>query len=84
MSDNKNTTQTPDTGHSWDDGALRELLNQPPKWWMIGFWASIAWCVVYFILYPAIPLGSDYKRFARLSRRRLRRCLQLAFSVIVN
>lgn len=62
MSDNKNTTQTPDTGHSWDDGALRELLNQPPKWWFIGFWASIAWCVVYFILYPAIPLGSDFTR----------------------
>ncbi|MBL7003977.1 MAG: cytochrome-c oxidase, cbb3-type subunit III, partial [Gammaproteobacteria bacterium] len=31
------------TGHIWDDD-LRELDNPPPGWWMIGFWASIAFC----------------------------------------
>lgn len=43
------------TGHFWDDN-LRELNNPPPSWWMIGFWASLAWVVGYFILYPMIPM----------------------------
>ena len=42
------------TGHFWDDN-LRELSNPPPQWWMIGFWASIAFVVLYFILFPSIP-----------------------------
>jgi len=45
---------TPDTGHEWD--GIRELTNPPPRWWMIAFHAGWIWCVVYFILYPAIPL----------------------------
>lgn len=44
----------PDTGHEWD--GIRELTNPPPRWWMIAFHASWIWCVIYFILYPAIPL----------------------------
>lgn len=48
---------TPDTGHEWD--GIRELTNPPPRWWMIAFHASWIWCVVYFILYPAIPLVHD-------------------------
>ncbi|HCS13232.1 MAG: cytochrome-c oxidase, cbb3-type subunit III [Zetaproteobacteria bacterium CG06_land_8_20_14_3_00_59_53] len=48
---------TPDTGHEWD--GIRELTNPPPRWWMIAFHASWIWCVVYFILYPAIPLVND-------------------------
>ncbi len=44
----------PDTGHEWD--GIRELTNPPPRWWMIAFHASWIWCIVYFILYPAIPL----------------------------
>ena len=39
------------TGHFWDDN-LRELANPPPRWWMIAFWASILWVVIYSILYP--------------------------------
>ncbi len=61
MSDNKNPYGAPDTGHVWDD-TLRELLNQPPKWWMIGFWASIALVIAYFIIYPAIPLGTTHTK----------------------
>ncbi len=48
---------TPDTGHEWD--GIRELTNPPPRWWIIAFHASWIWCVVYFILYPAIPLVND-------------------------
>ena len=46
------------TGHIWDDN-IRELNNPIPRWWMVGFWASIIWWVAYGILYPMIPLGND-------------------------
>ena len=58
MSDKKKPTETPDTGHLWD-GNLRELTNQPPRWWMNTLYLSGAFVVVYFILYPAIPLIND-------------------------
>lgn len=43
------------TGHFWDDN-LRELDNPPPSWWMIGFWVSVAWVVLYTLLYPSWPM----------------------------
>lgn len=46
------------TGHIWDDN-IRELENPPPQWWMIAFWASIAFVVGYGILYPMIPIGQE-------------------------
>jgi len=46
------------TGHIWDDN-LRELKNSPPRWWMIGLWASILWVVGYTILYPSWPVGQE-------------------------
>ena len=42
------------TGHIWDDN-LRELANPPPRWWMISFWASIAFFFGYGIIYPMFP-----------------------------
>jgi len=50
-------SQVSDTGHEWD--GIRELTNPPPRWWMIAFHASWLWCVIYFILYPAIPLAHE-------------------------
>jgi len=44
----------PDTGHEWD--GIRELTNPPPRWWMISFHAGWIFCIVYFVLYPSIPL----------------------------
>lgn len=46
------------TGHIWDDN-LRELENPPPRWWMLAFWASVAWWVGYAILYPMWPIGQE-------------------------
>lgn len=46
------------TGHIWDDN-LRELANPPPRWWMLGFWASILFVIVYTILYPSWPVGQQ-------------------------
>jgi cytochrome c oxidase cbb3-type subunit 3 len=44
------------TGHVWDDN-LRELANPPPRWWMLGFWASILFVIGYTVLYPSWPIG---------------------------
>ena len=42
------------TGHEWD--GIKELNNPLPRWWLWTFYGTIAWSVVYMILYPAIPL----------------------------
>ena len=55
MSDKSNPYSAPDTGHVWDDN-LRELTNQPPKWWMLGLHASWIFVVLYSILYPTWPM----------------------------
>lgn len=41
------------TDHVWD-GDLRERNNPMPRWWLILFFLSIAYCFVYFLLYPAL------------------------------
>lgn len=41
------------TGHEWD--GLKELNNPLPRWWLIIWYVTIAWAVVYMILMPAIP-----------------------------
>ncbi len=46
------------TGHEWD--GIRELNNPLPKWWLYILYATIIWSVGYMIVYPAIPLISDY------------------------
>ena len=54
MSDQNPFPGEKNTGHVWDD-SLRELLNDPPNWWRIGFHAS--WIVVlcYGLVYPMWP-----------------------------
>lgn len=48
---------TDTTGHEWD--GIKELNTPLPKWWLYTFYATVAWALVYFVLYPAIPtLGS--------------------------
>ncbi len=46
------------TGHVWDDN-LRELDNPPPRWWMLGLWASLLFVVGYSVLYPTWPVGQE-------------------------
>lgn len=41
------------TGHEWD--GLKELNNPLPKWWVYVLFATIAWAVVWFVLYPSWP-----------------------------
>jgi cytochrome c oxidase cbb3-type subunit 3 len=59
MSDNRNAdTGETTTGHVWDDD-LADYTNQPPRWWMIGLTASAIWVVVYFLMYPSIPIATS-------------------------
>ncbi len=52
------TPNDPDTtGHSWD--GIEEFNNPLPRWWLWTFYATIAWGVVYTILFPAWPLVSQ-------------------------
>lgn len=41
------------TGHSWD--GIKELNNPLPRWWLIVWYVTIIWAVIYMILMPAIP-----------------------------
>ncbi|MGM0593102.1 MAG: c-type cytochrome [Pseudomonadota bacterium] len=61
MSDNSNPYGAPDTGHVWDDN-LRELTNDPPKWWMIGFHASWILVLVYGLIYPMWPMLTTHTK----------------------
>jgi cytochrome c oxidase cbb3-type subunit 3 len=55
MADNKNNpNQVSDTGHEWD--GIKELNNPPPRWWSNALYLSGLLVVVYFILYPSLPL----------------------------
>jgi cytochrome c oxidase cbb3-type subunit 3 len=47
-------TGQPTTGHVWD--GIRELNRPLPRWWVWTFYATIAWALVYMVLYPSIPL----------------------------
>ncbi|MBV8652905.1 MAG: cytochrome-c oxidase, cbb3-type subunit III [Alphaproteobacteria bacterium] len=42
------------TGHEWD--GIRELDTPLPKWWLYVLYATIAFAIVYCILYPSVPL----------------------------
>ncbi|MCX7628480.1 MAG: cytochrome-c oxidase, cbb3-type subunit III [Methylophilaceae bacterium] len=58
MSDNasKNTT-----GHVWDED-LAELTNPLPNWWLWAFYITIIFSVVYWIIYPAWPMGKSFTK----------------------
>jgi cytochrome c oxidase cbb3-type subunit 3 len=47
-------TGQPTTGHVWD--GIRELNRPLPRWWLWTFYATIAFSLVYVVLYPSIPL----------------------------
>lgn len=60
MSDDKNKFPGENnSGHVWDD-SLRELLNDPPTWWRIGFHASWIFVIIYTLLYPSWPLINSH------------------------
>jgi cytochrome c oxidase cbb3-type subunit III len=44
----------PKTGHVWD--GIEEYDNPMPRWWLWTFYITIAWAIIYMVLYPAWPL----------------------------
>lgn len=46
------------TGHEWD--GIRELDTPLPSWWLWTFYATIAFSVVWMILYPSVPTLRGY------------------------
>jgi cytochrome c oxidase cbb3-type subunit 3 len=42
------------TGHEWD--GLKELNTPLPRWWLLVFYATIAFAAVWVVLYPALPI----------------------------
>jgi cytochrome c oxidase cbb3-type subunit 3 len=48
------------TGHEWD--GIKELNTPLPKWWLYLFYATIAWSIIWAILYPSFPSLSGYWR----------------------
>jgi cytochrome c oxidase cbb3-type subunit III len=51
-------TGTPTTGHEWD--GIKELNRPLPKWWLYVLYATIAWSVVWWVLYPSWPGITGY------------------------
>ena len=72
-SNDKQQAQT--TGHVWD-GDLAEYNNPLPQWWVWVFYATVVFPVIYWVLYPAWPVGDsytkgmlDYSKRARLDQK---------------
>ena len=57
--DTKQTVQT--TGHAWD-GDIQEFNNPLPNWWLWGFYATVVFAIVYWVLFPTFPIGKDYTK----------------------
>ena len=60
-------TEVETTGHVWDDD-LCEYNNPLPRWWLWGFYATVIFAIVYWLLYPAWPIASSFtKGFATVT-----------------
>lgn len=56
---NSQSSNVQTTGHVWD-GDLQEFNNPLPAWWLWAFYATIVFSVVYWVMYPAWPLGKGF------------------------
>jgi len=63
MIDTKAKTQSAvqTTGHAWD-GDLQEFNNPLPSWWLWGFYATVVFAVLYWLLFPAWPVAGSFTK----------------------
>lgn len=54
-------TQVDTTGHVWDDD-IRELDHQLPRWWVWAFYMTALFTGIYWLFYPAWPIGNTYTK----------------------
>lgn len=59
MTDNAQNQGVQTTGHVWD-GDLQEYNNPLPAWWVWGFYITLVFALVYWVIYPSWPVGTDY------------------------
>ncbi len=59
MNETKQQGAVQTTGHAWD-GDIQEFNNPLPRWWLWGFYATVVFAVLYWIIYPAWPVGKSY------------------------
>jgi len=48
------------TGHEWD--GIKELDTPLPRWWLWIFYGTVIFALIYWVLYPAIPLPGGATR----------------------
>ena len=82
MSDNHEIDEvsgTQTTGHEWD--GIRELDTPMPRWWLLTFYGTVIWGIGYMVLYPAVPLVTDYTKgvLGYSSRAELAESVQSAY-----
>lgn len=53
-------TSVKTTGHEWD--GIQELDNPLPRWWVWAFYATTIFTVVYWLFYPAWPIGNSFTK----------------------
>lgn len=61
MSSEKSKPTVQTTGHAWD-GDLQEFNNPLPTWWLWTFYATVIFAIIYWVLYPAWPVGNSYTK----------------------
>ncbi len=49
------------TGHVWDE-TLQEFNNPLPRWWLWAFYATFVFAAIYWVIYPAWPIGQSYTK----------------------
>jgi cytochrome c oxidase cbb3-type subunit 3 len=57
MAENKRVDEATGTdfvGHEWD--GIEELDTPMPRWWLVIFYGSVAFAIVYSVLYPSWPM----------------------------
>ncbi|MCG6886397.1 MAG: cytochrome-c oxidase, cbb3-type subunit III [Proteobacteria bacterium] len=61
MSKEKKQQAVQTTGHAWD-GDLQEFNNPLPTWWLWAFYGTVIFAIVYWVLFPAWPVGKSYTK----------------------
>ena len=61
MSSEKSKTTVQTTGHAWD-GDIQEFNNPLPTWWLWTFYATVVFAIIYWVLFPAWPVGGSYTK----------------------
>jgi len=49
------------TGHAWD-GDIQEFNNPLPAWWLWAFYATVLFALIYWVFYPAWPVGGTFTK----------------------